>query len=61
VDCWADLPIADGFGYLRIKDLAHVRRIASHLLGFTRQARIKVTGVRIQVWVNGHVACHLDA
>ncbi|MBI1915695.1 MAG: DUF1080 domain-containing protein [Planctomycetes bacterium] len=53
---WAALSIADGSGYLRIKELAHVRRVASNPFGIAHQARVKVTGDRIQVWVNGHPA-----
>src|SRR5205814_3897653 len=53
---WAALSIADGSGYLRIKELAHVRRVASNPFGIAHQARVKVTGDRIRVWVNGHPA-----
>lgn len=53
---WVALSIADGSGYLRIKHLAMVRRVASNPFGIKHQARVKVTGSRYQVWVNGHPA-----
>ncbi len=53
---WAAVSKADGSGYLRILKLAHVRRVASNPFGLQHKARVKVTGDRIQVWVNGHPA-----
>jgi hypothetical protein len=53
---WAALSVADGSGYLRLKHLALVRRVASNPFGIAHQARIKVTGDRYQVWINGHPA-----
>jgi len=56
---WAALSVADGLGYLRVLRLEHVRRVASNPFGLAHQARVKVTGDRFQVWLNGHPA--LDA
>ena len=53
---WAALSKADGSGYLRFIKLVHVPRVASNPFGITHKARVKVTGNRFQVWVNGHVA-----
>ena len=53
---WAALSVADGSGYLRVRKLALVPRVASNPFGQTHQARVKVTGNRFQVWVNGHPA-----
>ncbi len=53
---WAALSKADGSGYLRIIAMNLVTRVASNPLGTTNHARIKVTGDRIQVWVNGFPA-----
>ena len=53
---WVALSVADGSGYLRIKHLEMVRRIASNPFGIAHQARVKVTGNRYQVWLNGHPA-----
>jgi hypothetical protein len=53
---WAALSKADGSGYLRILKLEHVRRVASNPFGLRHRARVKVTGDRFQVWVNGHPA-----
>jgi hypothetical protein len=53
---WAALSVADGSGYLRVKHMALVRRVASNPFGIAQHARVKVTGDRFQVWVNGHPA-----
>ncbi len=53
---WAALSKADGSGYLRIITMNHVQRVASNPVGTTNHAKIKVTGDRIQVWVNGFPA-----
>ena len=53
---WAALSKADGSGYLRFVKLALVRRVASNPVGLAHEARVKVTGNRFQVWVNGLVA-----
>lgn len=53
---WVALSLADGSGYLRIKELAHVRRVASNPFGIAHRARVKVAGDRFQVWVNDHPA-----
>ena len=53
---WAALSVADGSGYLRIRKLEFVRRVASNPFGLAHQVRVKVTGDRIQVWLNGHPA-----
>ncbi len=53
---WAALSVADGSGYLRVRKLALVPRVASNPFGLEHQARVKVTGNRFQVWVNGDPA-----
>lgn len=53
---WVALSIADGSGYLRLKHVELVRRVASNPFGISHQARVKVTGNRYQVWVNDHPA-----
>lgn len=53
---WVALSVADGSGYLRIKRLELVRRVASNPFGVVHQAQVKVTGDRYQVWLNGHPA-----
>lgn len=53
---WAAVSKADGSGYLRILKLAHVQRVASNPFGIAHKARVKVTGDRISVWVNGYPA-----
>ena len=53
---WVALSVADGSGYLRIKHLEMVRRVASNPFGIAHQAKVKVTGNRYQVWLNGHPA-----
>jgi hypothetical protein len=53
---WAALSVADGSGYLRILRLELVRRVASSPFGLVHQVRVKVTGDRFQVWLNGHTA-----
>ena len=53
---WVALSIADGSGYLRLKHVELVRRVANNPFGTAHQARVKVTGNRYQVWANdgGH-------
>ena len=53
---WAALSKADGSGYLRFIKLAHVQRVASNPAGLRHKARVKVTGDRFQVWINGYPA-----
>ena len=53
---WAALSKADGSGYLRTIKMSHVQRVASNPLGVTNHANVKVSGDRIQVWVNGFPA-----
>jgi len=53
---WVALSIADGSGFLRIKQLAMVPRVASNPFGIAHQARVKVTEDRYQVWINGYPA-----
>jgi hypothetical protein len=53
---WVALSIADGSGYLRVKHLALVRRVASNPFGIAHQAKVKVSDDRYQVWLNGHPA-----
>lgn len=56
---WAALSIADGSGYLRMLRLELVRRVASNPFGIPHQARVRVTGDRFQVWLNGHPALNV--
>lgn len=53
---WAALSVADGSGYLRMLKLELVRRVASNPTGLAHRARVKLTGDRIQVWLNDHPA-----
>lgn len=53
---WAALSVADGSGWLRLLKVAHVPRVASNPFGISHKARVKLTGDRIQVWINGHPA-----
>ena len=53
---WVALSVADGSGYLRMKRVNLVRRVASNPFGIAHRAKVKVTGNRFQVWINGHPA-----
>lgn len=53
---WVALSVADGSGYLRLKRVEMVRRVASNPFGIPHRAKVKVEGDRFQVWINGHPA-----
>ena len=53
---WIALSVADGSGYLRVKHLQMVRRVASNPFGIAHRAKVRITGNRYQVWINDHPA-----